>query len=77
MIVNFHHLVKNQFHGFQPESEITIGAMAVAIGSHEVGVGEHSVAQRRLVAAVFYACRLNNVANFHVVGACHLTAFAV
>ncbi len=77
MIVNFHHLVKNQFHGFQPESEIHNRRHGRSHRAHEVGVGEHSVAQRRLVAAVFYACRLNNVANFHVVGACHLTAFAV
>ena len=77
MAVDFEHFVHNQLHGLHPEREIDDGGHRGGHLPHEVGVREERVAQRGFTFGVFYSRRLDNVANFDIVGTSHLAAFAV
>ena len=76
-VVDLQHLVHDEFHGAQAECEIHQRGHRRGHGAHGVGVGEHRVAQRRSSFGIFYPGRLYDVADLHIVGACHLAALAV
>ncbi len=77
VVINLKHLVHEILDRFQPEREVYYRSHARGDIAHEVGVGEQRVAQRRTVVRVLDACGLDYVADFDIVGTCHLAPLAV
>ena len=77
MTVDAEQVVHHGFHGLERNRCVDNRSESRCHRADKIGACEHAVAQRRAVFAVFYTCKLDDVADFDIGRACHLASLAI